>query len=223
MLEVVTAADLQAIMRELIERARLGEVAAARLVLTYAVGRPDRAVDSDTIDVQETPPLEQQNAVARQDLASVVDQVQAGLAQELLRDAIPSIPEAPAEPLGQAPEAMLPEENGRTTSAVRTRSAADSPGSPGEQRTPAQVVPGRSEAARPGRASSDRRAAKPVGKLGAGGAEQLAEKYGGVYDREFWRGLGEVLARRRGVSQRLLETLGRAAPIANGCVTVPDE
>ncbi len=50
MLEVVTVDDLKAIMRELIERARLGDVAAARLVLAYAVGKPDKVVDPDLAD-----------------------------------------------------------------------------------------------------------------------------------------------------------------------------
>lgn len=66
MLEEVTPADLKAIMRELIDQARMGDIAAARLVLAYAVGKPDKVVDpvkseeSERIDATNTarPPAE---------------------------------------------------------------------------------------------------------------------------------------------------------------------
>ncbi len=64
MLEVVTGDDLKAIMRELIERARLGDVAAARLVLAYAVGKPDRAVDPGLADAaawEDTPGMAEES------------------------------------------------------------------------------------------------------------------------------------------------------------------
>jgi hypothetical protein len=49
----VTDEDVDAIAQRLVELARTGDVAAARLLLSYAVGRPTDAVDPDTLDQQE--------------------------------------------------------------------------------------------------------------------------------------------------------------------------
>jgi hypothetical protein len=53
MLAAVTDADIQAIVAKLIELAKGGDVAASKLVLAYAIGKPDEAVDPDTVDVHE--------------------------------------------------------------------------------------------------------------------------------------------------------------------------
>jgi len=45
--------DLRAILAQMVEAAKQGDVAAARLVLAYGVGKPAPAVDPDTLDVQE--------------------------------------------------------------------------------------------------------------------------------------------------------------------------
>jgi hypothetical protein len=49
----VSEEDIEAVTRMLVERAREGDVAAARLLLAYAVGQPAEAVDPDTLDAQE--------------------------------------------------------------------------------------------------------------------------------------------------------------------------
>jgi hypothetical protein len=49
----VTPDDLSAIMAKMIERARAGNVGAARLVLAYAVGRPAPAPNPDRLDIEE--------------------------------------------------------------------------------------------------------------------------------------------------------------------------
>src|SRR5919109_2559853 len=45
--------DLRAVCRALLERAKAGDVAAAKLALSYLMGKPERAVDPDTLDEQE--------------------------------------------------------------------------------------------------------------------------------------------------------------------------
>ena len=49
----VTEEDIEAIAKRLVEQAKAGDVAAARLLLSYAIGQPTEAVDPDTLDQQE--------------------------------------------------------------------------------------------------------------------------------------------------------------------------
>jgi hypothetical protein len=49
----VTEEDVEAIAKRLLEQAKAGDVAAARLLLRYAIGQPTEAVDPDTLDQQE--------------------------------------------------------------------------------------------------------------------------------------------------------------------------
>jgi hypothetical protein len=51
--EAVTAEDLAAIAAALLKKAREGDVAAAKLVFSYAAGRPAPAPDPDTLDAHE--------------------------------------------------------------------------------------------------------------------------------------------------------------------------
>src|SRR5579872_5619811 len=49
----VTPADVEAVADELIRQAKEGNLAAAKLLLSYALGKPAQAVDPDTLDLQE--------------------------------------------------------------------------------------------------------------------------------------------------------------------------
>jgi predicted Zn-ribbon and HTH transcriptional regulator len=51
--ETVTEEEMQEVAKKLVELARQGDVAAARLLLSYAVGQPTPAVDPDTLDLAE--------------------------------------------------------------------------------------------------------------------------------------------------------------------------
>jgi len=53
MLDALKPEDLRAILGKMVEAAKEGDVAAARLVLAYGVGKPAPAVDPDTLDIQE--------------------------------------------------------------------------------------------------------------------------------------------------------------------------
>jgi hypothetical protein len=53
LMDAVTAEDITAIGKKMVEQARDGDVAAARLVLTYVVGKPQITEDPDRLDEKE--------------------------------------------------------------------------------------------------------------------------------------------------------------------------
>ncbi len=53
LLRAVTEQDLDDVARELVRQAKEGNLAAARLLLSYTLGKPAPAVDPDTLDAQE--------------------------------------------------------------------------------------------------------------------------------------------------------------------------
>ncbi len=52
-LDVVTDEELRIVVGQLMVMAKLGDLAAIKLVLQYTLGKPSEAVDPDTLDVQE--------------------------------------------------------------------------------------------------------------------------------------------------------------------------
>src|SRR5205807_2395576 len=53
LLSALTPQDIAAAAQELLRQAKEGNVAAARLLLSYALGKPAAAVDPDTLDLHE--------------------------------------------------------------------------------------------------------------------------------------------------------------------------
>lgn len=53
LLNAVTEADLQEIAAALVDRAKGGDLAAAKLLFGYCIGRPSDTVDPDALDVDE--------------------------------------------------------------------------------------------------------------------------------------------------------------------------
>jgi len=53
LLSAVTAQDIAAVAQALLRQAKEGNLAAARLLLSYTLGKPAAAVDPDTLDAQE--------------------------------------------------------------------------------------------------------------------------------------------------------------------------
>ena len=53
LISAVTDDDIQAIAVKLLEQAREGDVASAKLLLSYTIGKPDTAVNPDTLDLHE--------------------------------------------------------------------------------------------------------------------------------------------------------------------------
>ncbi len=81
-LEVVSAEDLEAIVRKLVELAREGDVAAARLVMGYTLGKPAEAVDPDRMDIEEWK-LNQEKSVNPLDFGAVLNSFPAQVASKL--------------------------------------------------------------------------------------------------------------------------------------------
>jgi hypothetical protein len=76
----------------LVEKAKEGDVAAARLVLSYTVGRPGAAVDPDRLDIEEFD-IYQQEAKTHDQFMTPIKGVPAGLACDMLRGIMPALTE----------------------------------------------------------------------------------------------------------------------------------
>ena len=53
LLDAVTDEEMRVVVGQLMVMAKLGDLAAIKLVLQYTLGKPSEAVDPDTLDVQE--------------------------------------------------------------------------------------------------------------------------------------------------------------------------
>jgi hypothetical protein len=91
--EAVSEQDVREVAARLVEQAKEGDVAAAKLVLAYTVGRPQGAVDPDTLDQQEWQ-LFRQGPARPDDLSSVLDNMPASTACTLLRPLVPALEES---------------------------------------------------------------------------------------------------------------------------------
>src|SRR5947209_5063675 len=83
-LDAVTPEDMQEIARRLIMEARLGNMTAAKLVLSYVLGKPPAAQNPDTLDQEEC--QQYQQGPTNQDMEQAVqDKVPAELAAVVFR------------------------------------------------------------------------------------------------------------------------------------------
>jgi hypothetical protein len=87
LVESVTEDDIRQIAQRLLQQAKQGDVASARLLLSYAIGRPAPMVDPDTLDHQEWQVLRQQ--VEMQDANAYLETIPADTACHYLRLAKP--------------------------------------------------------------------------------------------------------------------------------------
>ncbi len=88
MLDVVEEEDLQAIVRKLIQLAREGDVAAARLVLAYTLGKPAETVDPDRVDIDDWQ-LQQEASVQTDDFEKLLNGLPVDLTCELAKSVWP--------------------------------------------------------------------------------------------------------------------------------------
>jgi hypothetical protein len=86
----VTAEDLEAIARELLRQAKEGNVAAAKLLLSYALGKPTASVDPDTLDAQEWDNYRRAPDPA-QDIGALASRMPLPLACRITRDMLPGL------------------------------------------------------------------------------------------------------------------------------------
>jgi len=141
-LDVVKPEDLQAIIVRLVLAAQQGDVAAARLVLAYTLGKPAPAVDPDALDLHEWA-LWQQMPVPNEALQALLGPLQVPLACVLARTLLPLLqdtvskqlaqqldPAAPIQPgTDQAQQPQLPSPTESATSAPRAAPvSASTPG-----------------------------------------------------------------------------------------------
>jgi len=68
----ITEEDVEAIADKLIEKARAGDVPAARLLLSYGIGKPTEAVNPDTLDLAEWD-IYRRSPVSLDDLRGIVE------------------------------------------------------------------------------------------------------------------------------------------------------
>jgi hypothetical protein len=100
-LTTVREEDMHAIVRKLIELAKNGDVAAARLVLGYSLGKPAETVDPDRLDIDEWQ-LNAQTSVPLGDLVGLMSTLPAYNACNLLDVAWPCAIKHDYAPLTEA-------------------------------------------------------------------------------------------------------------------------
>jgi len=88
LLQSVSEQDISAIVATLVEQAKGGDQAAAKLVLSYTVGKPTTAVDPDRLDIEEFD-IYQQEAIGKAEFMRPIHGMAASLACELLRTVLP--------------------------------------------------------------------------------------------------------------------------------------
>jgi hypothetical protein len=112
LLDTVTEEDIRAVVRKLLQEALRGDVAACKVLLAYAIGRPADAVDPDTVDIQEWRMY--RDSIARtQDLTGMLATVPPQIACLLARAVLPHLGDAFARTFLEQAELQtltLPEE-----------------------------------------------------------------------------------------------------------------
>jgi hypothetical protein len=96
LISAVTAQDIADIAAKLLEKAKQGDVPAAKLVFSYALGKPTPAVDPDTLDQQEMKTVAN-NHVAVEDFKRVVELLPVDLVSPLLDALLPYMKQAKAK------------------------------------------------------------------------------------------------------------------------------
>jgi hypothetical protein len=84
----VSEQDIRDVAARLLQAAKGGDVAAAKVLLAYTVGRPPDAVNPDTLDLEEWR-LFRQTPVQPDDLACVLNNIGPATACTILRPALP--------------------------------------------------------------------------------------------------------------------------------------
>jgi hypothetical protein len=104
LLASVTDADMEAIMRELLRQAKEGNLAAARLLLSYTLGKPAPAVDPDTLDFHEWE-LYQRLPDPAPEMAAAPQRMALPVALKYMRAVLPPIAESQQRMLAEEAQA----------------------------------------------------------------------------------------------------------------------
>src|SRR5579883_1833328 len=90
-LEAVTEEDIRAAMRVLKEKALQGDVAALKLLFAYTIGKPQPAVDPDTLDLEELQLIMQKHSTPADVVERVVGCTPVELLLKMLRAMLPGL------------------------------------------------------------------------------------------------------------------------------------
>ncbi len=139
LLAALTPQDLADVAQALLRQARKGNVAAAKLLLSYALGRPAAPVDPDTLDLQEWE-LYRRTPDPAPEMAAAPNRVALPVALEYLRAALPPIADAQADMMLAGLRKM--EARDRAQAEARARRAARRQEQKQAQQPAAPPVPG---------------------------------------------------------------------------------
>jgi hypothetical protein len=92
----ISQEEIELVAETLLERAKAGDVAAARLVLSYSIGKPTEAVNPDTLDLQEWD-VYRKSPVSLDDLHRIVEGIPVEVVGRLVRTAKPFLNAGVAE------------------------------------------------------------------------------------------------------------------------------
>jgi hypothetical protein len=92
LLRAVTEEDVQDVAGRLLELARVGDVAAMKLLLGYVLGRPAEVVDPDTLDLKEWQ-LYRQSLAPPEEMRGMLGRIPPEFGLLMLRMVLPSIAE----------------------------------------------------------------------------------------------------------------------------------
>jgi hypothetical protein len=110
--------DLRGIARAMIERAKKGDVAAAKLTLLYALGKPAVAVEPDRVEIEEHR-LRMESAVPATDWGPHTGELSAATVNELMDHLAPCYESHTLDPLLAGIKAMNSAPPGQETKAGR--------------------------------------------------------------------------------------------------------
>ncbi len=97
-LAAVTDQDVRAVVQKLLGQAKAGDVAAAKLLLAYVIGKPTQAVDPDRVDLDEFRLLDEYPTPAKV-IRLLLDGLPPDLVVDLARDVLPKTPKRLAKAL----------------------------------------------------------------------------------------------------------------------------
>jgi hypothetical protein len=100
MLDVVTPDEIRAVATRLLELAKDGDVAASRLVLSYAIGKPSASADPDTLDLAEWH-LFRQQAIGGDEAGDVANKLPVTAVCRLIRTLLPVLDQCLTQELVQ--------------------------------------------------------------------------------------------------------------------------
>ncbi len=125
----ISQEEIELVAETLLERAKAGDVAAARLVLNYSIGKPTEAVNPDTLDLQEWD-VYRKSPVSLDDLHRIVEGIPVEVVGRLVRTAKPFLNAGVAETVMNVLMPRPKQSRKERRAARRRRTAEAAPATP---------------------------------------------------------------------------------------------